>query len=203
MLPVEFLDALRARKGPFLICLAGSNGSGKSTFHRRYLSATGYPFVNADDIAKKLGGPIDEQLSRLAAAIADETRCRLVDRRQSFVMETVLSDPAGEKVAFLESARRAGFCVVLVFIGLESAQISRGRVMQRVLDESGHDVPDDRIDSRYPRTLENLRRARGRVDVALILDNSSASLPYEFVSVWLDGAVVRQREALPAWYPPD
>lgn len=203
MLPIEFLDALRERKGPFLICLAGSNGAGKSTFHRRYLSATRYPFVNADEIARKLGGSIDERQSRVAAAIADEARRRHVERRQSFVMETVLSDPAGEKVAFLHSARSAGFCVVLVFIGLDSAQLSRGRVLQRVRGDGGHDVPDDRIESRFPRTLDNLRRARVRVDIALILDNSSPSTPFEFVALWIDGAVAKQRSVLPKWYPAD
>jgi predicted ABC-type ATPase len=201
MLPAEFVDALRSRSGPFLICLAGSNGAGKSTFFRRHLAATKYPFVNADEIAKRLGGSVDERLSRIAAGVADETRRRHVERRESFVMETVLSDPVGEKVEFLASARRQGYCVVLVFIGLASAELSRGRVMQRVRDEGGHDVPDDRIESRFPRTLENLRRALPRVDVALVLDNSSPTEPYAFVALWRDGHAVRRIDSPPEWCP--
>lgn len=201
MLPAEFLDALRTRRGPFLVCIAGCNGAGKSTFHRRHLAASNYPFVNADEIAKKLGGPVDARASRIAAEIADETRRRHVARRESFVMETVLSDPVGDKVRFLAAARREGYCVVLVFIGLASPELSRGRVSQRVRDERGHDVPDDRLESRYPRTLENLRRARAAVDVALVLDNSSPRMPYAFVALWIDGVPVRHVEPLPDWYP--
>jgi predicted ABC-type ATPase len=201
MLPAEFLDALRSRSGPFLICLAGSNGAGKSTFFRRYLAATNSPFVNADEIARKLGGPVDDRLSRIAADLADETRRRHVERRESFVMETVLSDPVGEKVEFLAAARAQGYCVILVFIGLDSAELSRGRVLQRVRDDGGHDVPDDRIETRFPRTLENLRRALPRVDIALVLDNSSPTLPYAFVAFWLEGRVVRTIDPPPAWYP--
>jgi predicted ABC-type ATPase len=201
MLPTEFVDALRSRSGPFLICLAGSNGAGKSTFFRRYLAATNYPFVNADEIARRLGGPVDDRLSRIAADLADETRRRHVERRESFVMETVFSDPIGEKVEFLAAARAQGYCVILVFIGLDSAELSRGRVLQRVRDDSGHDVPDDRIEARFPRTLANLRRALPRVDIALVLDNSSPAVPYAFVAFWLEGRVVRTIDPPPAWYP--
>jgi predicted ABC-type ATPase len=199
MLPGEFVDALRTRSGPFLICLAGSNGAGKSTFFRRYLAATKYPFVNAAEIARKLGGPVDDRLSRIASDLAEETRGRHVGRRESFVMETVFSDPIGEKVEFLASARAQGYCVILVFIGLASAELSRGRVLQRVRDEGGHDVPDDRIESRYPRTLENLKRALPRVDLALVLDNSSPSEPYGFVALWRDGCPVKTTESPPEW----
>jgi predicted ABC-type ATPase len=201
MLPAEFLDALRSRSGPFLICLAGSNGAGKTTFFRRYLAGTKYPFVNAHEIARKLGGPVDDRLSRIAADLADETRRRHVERRESFVMETVFSDPVGDKVEFLVSARAQGYCVILVFIGLDSAELSRGRVLQRVRDQGGHDVPDDRIVSRFPRTLENLKRALARVDLALVLDNSLPGSPYRWVAVWCDGRAIAESPPLPAWYP--
>jgi hypothetical protein len=51
-----------------------------------------------------------------------------------------------------------GFAVFLVFIGLESGALSIARVQQRV-QQGGHDVPDDRLRARFPRTLANLREA--------------------------------------------
>jgi predicted ABC-type ATPase len=96
MLPAEFVDVLRSRSGPFLICLAGSSGAGRSSFFRRYLSATRYPFANAGGVARKLGGSTVDRLSCIAADLADETCRRHVERRESFVMETVLSDPVGD-----------------------------------------------------------------------------------------------------------
>jgi predicted ABC-type ATPase len=201
MLPAEFLDALRSRRGPFLICLAGSNGAGKATFFRRYVAATKYPCVNADEIARKLGGRVDDRLLRIAADLADETRRRHVERRESFVMETVFSDPVGDNVEFLAAARAQAYCVILEFIGLDSAELSRGRVLQRVRNDGAHDVPDDRIETLFARTLANLRGALPRVDIALVLDNSSPAVPYAFVAIRLEGRVVRTIDRPPAWYP--
>jgi hypothetical protein len=58
-------------------------------------------------------------------------------------METVFSDTQGAKVDFLKECRSNGYTVVLVFIGLESADLSRGRIMERV-EAGGHDVPDEK-----------------------------------------------------------
>jgi predicted ABC-type ATPase len=70
-----------------------------------------------------------------------------------------------------------------------------------VRDDGGHDVPDERIETRFPRTLENLRRALPCVGIALVLDNSSPALPYAFVAFWLEGRAVRTIDPPPAWYP--
>jgi hypothetical protein len=44
-----------------------------------------------------------------------------------------------------------------------SVELSEARIIQRV-SEGGHDVPHDKVRSRFPRTLENLRRAIPIVD---------------------------------------
>ena len=92
-------------------------------------------------------------------------------------METVFSDPQGAKVDFLKECRSNGYSVVMVFIGLESADLSRGRIMERV-EAGGHDVPDEKIVTRFPRTFANLRQALTFVDQAFLFDNSSADQPY-------------------------
>jgi predicted ABC-type ATPase len=91
-------------------------------------------------------------------------------------METVFSDPSGDKLAFLREAMTAGYRVVLLFIGLDSPELSQARVIQRVA-EGGHDVPDEKLFSRFPRTLENLARATSFVDEARLYDNSDARHP--------------------------
>ena len=111
---LRFLD-----KRPLLVALAGPNGAGKSTFYAAYLKNTALRLVNADLLAKELN--IDPYI---AAAVADALRRELLRQRESFVFETVFSDPAGDKLNFLREAVSAGYSVVLCFIGLSSALIS-------------------------------------------------------------------------------
>jgi predicted ABC-type ATPase len=113
-------------------------------------------------------------------------------------METVFSDPAGAKLAFLRDARAAGYRVLLLFIGLESAELSQARVIQRVA-AGGHDVPDEKLFARFPRTLENLSRAIGVVNEARLYDNSDAERPYRLLGRTEDGTVVERHPPLPAW----
>ena len=138
---------------PLLITIAGPNGAGKSTFYHSHLARAGLPFVNADVIAREM------QIDAYSAAnIASAMRKQYVEEKLSFVFETVFSDPAGDKLAFLKSAEEAGYTVILVFIGIASASISEERVGMRIL-QGGHDVPSDKIRSRFPRTMANLAGA--------------------------------------------
>jgi hypothetical protein len=55
-----------------------------------------------------------------------------VQQRESFVFETVPSDPVGDKLAFLKEAARAGYTVVLRFIGISGPDVSEERVAMSV-----------------------------------------------------------------------
>ena len=88
---------------------------------------------------------------------------------------------AGTKDRFLVECQSNGYTVRLVFVGLQSADLSRGRVMERV-EAGGHDVPDDKIESRFPRTFSNLSQALRFVDATLLFDNSSSDELYRFVA---------------------
>ena len=93
---------------------------------------------------------------------------------------------------FLKECQSSGYTVILVFIGLESAELSLGRVIQRV-DRGGHDVPDAKIETRFPRTFDNLRQALTFVDKALLFDNSSADQPFRFVAEFKAGKRPRRK----------
>jgi hypothetical protein len=96
---------------PVIVAIAGSNGAGKTSFFHAHLRESGLRFVNADDIARELDMSAYE-----AAEIADALRHELVRQRESFVFETVFSDPAGEKLAFLrDEAAIQTLPVVLIF----------------------------------------------------------------------------------------
>jgi predicted ABC-type ATPase len=120
---------------------------------------------------------------------------------KSFCMETVFSDPAGDKLKFLRAARKAGYSVILVFIGLEYAELSLARVIQRVAG-GGHDVPDDKLRERFPRSLENLRKALPFVDHAYLFDNSSYKNPFRPVAIWKSGKLQESFQPIPKWASP-
>jgi predicted ABC-type ATPase len=200
--PLAPLRAAALSSQPVLVFLAGPNGAGKTTFFAEYLEPLGLPYVNADRIARLLRAAepaaAGEAIDRRAFAEAERLRAALVEAGLSFCSETVFSDPARAKLTFLKGARRRGFAVFLVFIGLESPALSIARVKQRVR-QGGHDVPDDRLRARFPRTLANLRAAVGVVDHAFLFDNSAYDTPYRIVAVYRDGALVSRHPPLPPW----
>ena len=138
---------------PVIVAIAGPNGAGKTTFFHSHLREAGLRFVNADDIARELGISAYE-----AAQIAGALRRELVRQRESFIFETVFSDPVGEKLAFLAHAAIAGYNVVLCFIGIADPETSEARVAMRV-SQGGHDVPSEKLASRFRRTIKNLKAA--------------------------------------------
>ena len=180
-------------KRPVIVAITGPNGAGKSTFHESFLRDCGLRFVNADDIARELD--ID---AYAAAKVADSIRRELVEQRESFVFETVFSDPVGDKVAFLREAAAAGYSVVLCFIGISTPEISETRVSMRV-SQGGHDVPSDKVAGRYPRTLENLRRAIHELPLVLVFDNDDLAQPYRRVAEFANGKSVFLTDRPPDW----
>src|SRR5580692_13152039 len=150
---------------PIVVALAGPNGAGKTTFYRSYLRPSGLRFVNADVVARDLS--IDPYR---AAKLADGLRRQLTEQGESFIFETVFSDPIGHKLTFLKQAERSGYTVVLFFIGIDGPERSSERVAMRVL-KGGHDVPADKIIERYPRVMSNLKRALVELSNVMVYDN--------------------------------
>lgn len=182
---------------PLLILLAGPNGAGKTTFYESHLKSLELPFLNADILARELN--VD---SYTAADTIAAIRDRRISRRESFITETVLSDPHGEKVQVLKSAVAHGFDVTLIYIGLESPELSRRRVQSRVA-AGGHDVPKEKLAARYTRSLDNLDRAIKELPRVRIYDNSSFQNPHRFLGEFQSGRLSSTPErSLPPWALP-
>jgi predicted ABC-type ATPase len=109
--------------------------------------------------------------SREAQRLADEQRSTCLSSRTTFSFETVMSHPS--KTDLMAEARAAGFRVTLFFVAVNDPGLNIMRVGQRV-SLGGHSVPEDRIVSRYARTLALLPRALLSCDVAVLFDNTAA-----------------------------
>lgn len=178
---------------PIVVAIAGPNGAGKTTFYHAHLADAGLRFVNADVLAAELDLPPYQ-----AAGVADALRQELLKNGESFIFETVFSDPADDKVGFLKAAAQARHTVVLCYIGLADADQSVERVAMRV-SQGGHDVPDDKLASRFPRTLANLQSAIRQLPNVLIYDNSDLNMPYRQVAVFEHGQLRQLCEPVPEW----
>jgi predicted ABC-type ATPase len=186
------LDRLFDRR-PILVAIAGPNGAGKSSFFENHLAAAALNFVNADVLAQSLN--ID---AYAAAGLADDLRRQLVSRRESFVFETVFSDPVGDKIEFLKETEKAGYFVLLIFIGINDPEISGDRVAMRV-SQGGHDVPEGKLIERYPRIMNNLKRALVEISNVCVYDHSDLDVGYRLVATREDGRDVELHGSTPKW----
>jgi predicted ABC-type ATPase len=178
---------------PIVVAIAGPNGAGKTTFYKAHIRPAGLPFVNADVLSRALS--LDPNV---AARIAGVVRRNLVHEGVSFAFETVFSDPVGDRLQFLKDSAAAGYTVVLCYIGLASAALSSQRVSMRV-SQGGHGVPADKLRSRYPRILANLKQAIPQLPHVLVYDNSDLTQPMRHVAAFDGGQMTFAAQSIPRW----
>jgi len=162
----------RRKRQPRCIVIAGPNGAGKTTFARRYLpnNARVIHFVNADLIAAGLS-PLKPELASIAAARTVLAEIdRLATARAEFAFESTLSGRT--YVRRLESWRRAGYRVEIVYLKLKSPQLALRRVAARVR-QGGHHVARADVLRRYARGWRNFEMIyRPLADSWAIYENS-------------------------------
>ena len=131
-----------------------------------------------------------------ASVLADFIRHKLLASKASFTFETVMSSP--DKVAFLQKAQKVGYRTYLYFVATEDADINVSRVKYRV-QVGGHPVAEDKIRSRYVRSLELLPQAVTYADRAYMFDNSGAERVW--VAEVTDGLEIEMKtNEMPAWF---
>lgn len=180
-----------------MVMLAGPNGAGKSTLYellvRQKFNA---PFINADKIQKEELSDQSMQGAYQAAKIAEQRRQSYLRNQQSFVSESTFSHPS--KLQLIKDAKDAGFRVVLYHINVRTPELSVARVAERV-NEGGHNVPEEKIRSRYERNQALIRQAVLSADVGFVYDNSALNKTPQPSLVFRHGQLVHKLETLPGW----
>lgn len=156
--------------------VAGPNGAGKSTVvqrHAEILNRYNVPVINPDDIAREIDPDDPARAALSAGKEALRRQEQFLSQSRSFLVETTLSGK--RELEFMRRASASGYKVNLVYVGVESADISAFRVGERVR-RGGHHVPETDVQRRYSRSLANLNEAVKSVDRVYVLDNSGKSL---------------------------
>ena len=131
-----------------------------------------------------------------ASATADFVRYKLLQQHRSFTFETVMSSP--DKLNFLAKANQLGYRTYLYYVATEDPDINIGRVRQRVRN-GGHNVPHDKIVSRYYRSLDLLMPAIKLTNRAYLFDNSGENQTW--VGEVTEGkTLTMQSETKPVWF---
>lgn len=143
-----------------------------------------------------------------ASVAADFIRQQLLAVGKSFTFETVMS--SSDKVEFLRRAQQNDFRTYLYYVATKDPAINIARVRYRV-QMGGHPVPEDKILSRYKRSLDLLIHAIRSSNRAYIFDNSneqpillaeitdgkSLNLQSSYIPLWFQQAVLNKLEYAP------
>ena len=182
---------------PSLALLAGPNGAGKTTLYQtRVASSFAGPFVNADLIQRDELKDASMEASYRAAKIAAERRASLLDARKSFATETVFSHPS--KLDIITAARTRGYIIVVMHVGVDDPDLSVARVRGRT-EEGGHDVPEEKIRTRYGRGQPLIHQAVLQADRGMVFDNSRLNEPPRLVLLFARGRLIQAEPVLPDW----
>ncbi len=125
-------------------------------------------------------------------------RQKLMEKRVSFSFETVMSSP--DKVALLEKAQSLGYRTYLYYIATDDPAINVARVRARVR-LGGHDVPEEKIRTRYGRSLDLLLAAIRHTNRACLFDNSREGGERLWVAEITEGRELEIKcDQLPLWF---
>lgn len=186
---------------PVLIVIAGPNGSGKTSTTRLVIKhewAEQCVYINPDEIAQnKFGDWNDVNAVRKSVEYCEDWRNQLLQEHKDFIFETVLSSEA--KVDFLKRAKGEGYFIRMFFICTDAPTINAARIAKRVM-EGGHDVPIQKIISRYQKAIVNAARVAHFADRAYFYDNSIDDQDARLLFRTSDGQLAKQYiSSLPQW----
>ena len=155
--------------------IAGPNGSGKTTFAKKFLP--GYAkcpnFVNADFIAQGLSPFSPRQAAIKAGRILVKEIHSLAAKNVDFAFETTLSGKS--YVSFLSELKKNSYSINIFFLWINTVELALNRIKDRVAS-GGHDVAAVDVRRRFHRGIYNFfRYYKPLADTWLLFNNADVT----------------------------
>lgn len=176
------------------ILIAGVNGAGKSTLYQSLQSLQDMPRVNTDEILREFGDWRNTEDVITAGKIAVKKIFQYFDEGITFNQETTLCGKA--ILNNIEKARKRGYFIELHYIGVESVDIAKERVLERI-KQGGHGIAEADIERRYVDTFNNLKLVLAKCDLVAFYDNT---IEFHRFAIYQNGSPVRISHNVPIWY---
>lgn len=176
------------------VLFAGVNGAGKSTLYSLISSINDLEKINLDDKVRTLGDWKDVKVVSKAARMIIHQIDHYFDNGVSFTQETTL---CGKTILRnIARAKKLGYSIEMHYVGLDSAEIAKQRVRNRV-EHGGHGIAEDDIERRYEETLKNMKLVIPQCDLVAVYDNTEA---FKRFAIFKGGKCVRISHRVPEWY---
>lgn len=155
--------------------ITGPNGSGKTTFAKKFLPdyARCQNFVNADLIAQGLSPFSPRSAAIKAGRLVLEQIRNLAEKNVDFAFETTLAGKA--HISFLKELKKKGYSINIFFLWIPNAELALSRIKDRVA-AGGHNVPAVDVKRRFYRGIFNFfEYYRPLADTWLLFNNADAT----------------------------
>lgn len=176
------------------IVIAGVNGAGKSTLYQTIDSLKMMKRINTDEIVKSFGNWKNTEDVIKAGKMAVTLINEYFEKGYTFNQETTL---CGNSILNnIKRAKELGYTVEMHYVGLESDDIAKKRIIHRV-ENGGHGIPDADVERRYIESFMKLKKAINMCDFVVLYDNSEAFRRFGF---YKRGELKVSNQFVPNWF---
>lgn len=181
------------------ILYAGVNGAGKSTLYQTTKYKDKMLRINTDEILREFGDWRNISDVMAAGKIAVKRMKQYFADGVTFNQETTLCGKSA--INSILKAKELGYIIELHYIGVDSVDIAKKRVQDRV-EAGGHGIPEEDVErryeeSRYEESFRNLSIIIPYCDLVALYDNTSQFRRFIIIK---QGRVAVMSRNVPQWY---